>query len=218
MPNRHLSLAIGKEGQNARLAAKLCGWAVDIKSDMDVDLKAYEKQEEPPSSEIPEAQEATLTDEELYELVSSYLVKSNSALEQDSSTGVESQEVIAERIETADVAAKEISEILQTEAQKTEDNSEDALTPEEELLLLELEEGEKIQITQPKETAAAISELPEDIWSIHRSGAGSSQPGSIRFAEDIDELKSGVTGRRERRGGGRSQNKKRGQGNNRRRR
>jgi N utilization substance protein A len=218
VPNRHLSLAIGKEGQNARLAAKLCGWAVDIKSDMDVDLKAYEKQEEPPSSEIPEAQEATLTDEELYELVSSYLVKSNSALEQDSSTGVESQEVIAERIETADVAAKEISEILQTEAQKTEDNSEDALTPEEELLLLELEEGEKIQITQPKETAAAISELPEDIWSIHRSGAGSSQPGSIRFAEDIDELKSGVTGRRERRGGGRSQNKKRGQGNNRRRR
>ena len=218
VPNRHLSLAIGKEGQNARLAAKLCGWAVDIKSDMDVDLKAYEKQEEPPSSEIPEAQEATLTDEELYELVSSYLVKSNSALEQDSSTGVESQEVIAERIETADVAAKEISEILQTEAQKTEDNSEDALTPEEELLLLELEEEEKIQITQPKETAAAISELPEDIWSIHRSGAGSSQPGSIRFAEDIDELKSGVTGRRERRGGGRSQNKKRGQGNNRRRR
>ncbi|HCX63636.1 MAG TPA: transcription termination/antitermination protein NusA, partial [Eubacteriaceae bacterium] len=27
-----LSLAIGKEGQNARLAAKLTGWKIDIKS------------------------------------------------------------------------------------------------------------------------------------------------------------------------------------------
>ena len=31
VPERYLSLAIGKEGQNARLAAKLTGWRVDIK-------------------------------------------------------------------------------------------------------------------------------------------------------------------------------------------
>ena len=217
VPNRHLSLAIGKEGQNARLAAKLCGWAVDIKSDMDVDLTAYEKQEEQSPPEITEAPEAIFTDEELYELVSSSLVTSNSASEQDSSIAVQSQEAIVEEIETADVVVEEIGEILETDPQDTEDKTEDALTPEEELLLLELEE-EEIQRTQPEETAAAISELPEDIWSVHRSGAGSSQAGSIRFAEDIDELKSGVTGRRERRGGGRSQNKKKGQGNNKRRR
>ena len=28
-----LSLAIGREGQNARLAAKLTGWRIDIRSD-----------------------------------------------------------------------------------------------------------------------------------------------------------------------------------------
>jgi N utilization substance protein A len=33
VPESQLSLAIGKEGQNARLAAKLTGWRVDIKSD-----------------------------------------------------------------------------------------------------------------------------------------------------------------------------------------
>ena len=33
VPEAQLSLAIGKEGQNARLAAKLTGWRVDIKSD-----------------------------------------------------------------------------------------------------------------------------------------------------------------------------------------
>ena len=33
VPNNQLSLAIGKEGQNARLAAKLTGWKIDIKSE-----------------------------------------------------------------------------------------------------------------------------------------------------------------------------------------
>ncbi len=32
VPDKHLSLAIGKDGQNARLAAKLTGWRIDIKS------------------------------------------------------------------------------------------------------------------------------------------------------------------------------------------
>jgi N utilization substance protein A len=40
VPDFHLSLAIGKEGQNARLAARLTGWRIDIRSD----------EEEPPGS------------------------------------------------------------------------------------------------------------------------------------------------------------------------
>lgn len=32
VPDNHLSLAIGKEGQNVRLAARLTGWKIDIKS------------------------------------------------------------------------------------------------------------------------------------------------------------------------------------------
>lgn len=35
VPDYQLSLAIGKEGQNARLAAKLTGWRIDIRSDAD---------------------------------------------------------------------------------------------------------------------------------------------------------------------------------------
>jgi len=34
VPERMLSLAIGREGQNARLAAKLTGWRIDIRSDV----------------------------------------------------------------------------------------------------------------------------------------------------------------------------------------
>jgi N utilization substance protein A len=35
VPDFQLSLAIGKEGQNARLAARLTGWRIDIRSDSD---------------------------------------------------------------------------------------------------------------------------------------------------------------------------------------
>ena len=39
VPDYQLSLAIGKEGQNARLAAKLTGWKIDIKSESQVKLE-----------------------------------------------------------------------------------------------------------------------------------------------------------------------------------
>ena len=42
VPDYQLSLAIGKEGQNARLAARLTGWRVDIKSETEMaEEKAY---------------------------------------------------------------------------------------------------------------------------------------------------------------------------------
>lgn len=39
VPDFQLSLAIGKEGQNARLAAKLTGWKVDIKKESEVEAE-----------------------------------------------------------------------------------------------------------------------------------------------------------------------------------
>jgi N utilization substance protein A len=46
VPDYQLSLAIGKEGQNARLAARLTGWRVDIKSESQLaDEEAYAGEE-----------------------------------------------------------------------------------------------------------------------------------------------------------------------------
>ncbi len=42
VPDKQLSLAIGKEGQNARLAAKLTGWRIDIKSASSVEAEKIE--------------------------------------------------------------------------------------------------------------------------------------------------------------------------------
>jgi N utilization substance protein A len=49
VPDFQLSLAIGKEGQNVRLAAKLCGWKIDIKSSSQ--YKASLAEEEPDAGE-----------------------------------------------------------------------------------------------------------------------------------------------------------------------
>ena len=43
VPDRLLSLAIGREGQNARLAARLTGWKVDIKSDVEYQVEFQER-------------------------------------------------------------------------------------------------------------------------------------------------------------------------------
>jgi len=45
VPDRQLSLAIGKEGQNVRLAAKLTGWRIDIKSTSELEAEKAEAQE-----------------------------------------------------------------------------------------------------------------------------------------------------------------------------
>ena len=49
VPDDQLSLAIGKEGQNARLAAKLTGWRIDIKSVSEAASEALRKAEEVPA-------------------------------------------------------------------------------------------------------------------------------------------------------------------------
>jgi len=62
VPDRQLSLAIGKEGQNARLAAKLTGWRIDIKSASAAEAErlakvaALPKVEEAIVDELPEAE------------------------------------------------------------------------------------------------------------------------------------------------------------------
>jgi len=70
VPDRQLSLAIGKEGQNARLAAKLTGWRIDIKSASIAEAEKLAETEPLPeeavvgdelSAELPAIEEPELT-------------------------------------------------------------------------------------------------------------------------------------------------------------
>jgi N utilization substance protein A len=51
VPDKQLSLAIGKEGQNARLAAKLTGWRIDIKSASSAEAEKAAAKPAPPVEE-----------------------------------------------------------------------------------------------------------------------------------------------------------------------
>ena len=51
VPDRQLSLAIGREGQNARLAARLTGWRIDIKSASVAEAEEAALAEQTPTSE-----------------------------------------------------------------------------------------------------------------------------------------------------------------------
>ena len=75
VPDRQLSLAIGKEGQNARLAAKLTGWRIDIKAEStvgpgeitatEIESKVEEvKANEPARKQEPQPWMEVITEEE----------------------------------------------------------------------------------------------------------------------------------------------------------
>jgi len=67
VPDYQLSLAIGKEGQNARLAARLTGWRIDIKSETQATEEsrapATPAQARPEETETPVTEEATAPSE-----------------------------------------------------------------------------------------------------------------------------------------------------------
>ncbi len=203
VPDRHLSLAIGKEGQNARLAAKLAGWKVDIKSDLDVDLS---KMPPAPAQEIESEAHADddgrLNDQQLVEKLATLLeasaevlagtltpeikeeIKSDSADVEIAESDVDEDAILAAMIAQEEPTSGEVQEELP---------QEEGLSAEEELLLLEEDEEEEEEI----DSGSDISDVPEDIWSIHRAGVSGSQSGGmIRFAEDIEDLRGGVTARR----------------------
>ena len=66
VPDRQLSLAIGKEGQNARLAARLSGWRIDIKSASaaEVERIAEAKPVTEEAKPLPEVEEEVVIVEE----------------------------------------------------------------------------------------------------------------------------------------------------------
>ena len=82
VPDYQLSLAIGKEGQNARLAARLTGWRIDIKSETQV---AEERRS--PARAIPAKEAAPATAEEAVPASAEEVPETEAAPEEEPSEG-----------------------------------------------------------------------------------------------------------------------------------
>ena len=227
VPDRQLSLAIGKEGQNARLAAKLTGWNVDIKSATEAEAYAEERariQAEaatvaavtPAVVEVPsEVVEAPVVVDAPIEIAAT----AEPALAEPSvikapvevpapAAPIEAEPVLVESV--ADILVPVTPEpvepeIIQVAAKVEPQNDlESLLDSEDEFDLEALEEATRPD-TEPEPAVAvveqaSIRDIPEDVWSIPQIRPAE-EPGSIRFAEDIQGLRGGVTARRARRSG-----------------
>ena len=220
VPERQLSLAIGKEGQNARLAAKLVNFRLDIKSmseweeikarrqtDVEEATRAavLEKQAGAPASEttsVAEAESVEVVAEELEAVVAEaeqIVEEAAQALALEAAV----DEADAPVLEVAGEVVAEVEEAIAPAAvQETA-----KLSPEEELALLALDEEEEEQDDDDEdgeETAEG-----EDVWKVPAVLPAVAGTGQIRFAEDIignarSAGRSGRKGKRGRGGGGRS--------------
>ena len=204
VPDRQLSLAIGREGQNARLAAKLTGWHIDIKSSTEISLQPT------PAAESDEAVAvvAPPEDEEVVEAVAAPAAV-EAAPEVVEAPAAEAQvEEAAPILEEAPVAEAEQPEPVAGEAAAPQ---EAGISAEEELALLALEEElkaleerEKAEAeTRERELAASAAAIDssEDIWQVGDLPSDDDD-GGLRFAEDILEYRDMTSGRRSRRGRG----------------
>ena len=219
VPENQLSLAIGKEGQNARLAAKLTNWKVEIKSN--VEMEEIEKaaalaEEEARLHAAAEAQD------EPSEEPAEELVEAPAAVVEVTEDAAEVTEVAAEVEEpvVAEPAVPEPEEPeIETPAAEVEE-PEPQEEPEvlEEVVLRELLGDAEEETQTDKEealvgatdTGTSIEDISEDVWSVRNVPAA--QPGVIRFREDIAELDGPdgpPRGRRRRRLGGAGQQNRR---------
>ena len=117
-----LSLAIGKKGQNVRLAAKLTGWRIDIKSEdekrreVEAQFEGLEDGEEGATLTLPgldDAQLVKLSDAGLDtadRLLETSVLNLATIAEVDEETAVELQNAIREQVAAAEQAAAEIAE------------------------------------------------------------------------------------------------------------
>ena len=226
VPDRLLSLAIGREGQNARLAARLTGWKVDIKSDVEYQVEFQERtrlQEEaraaaaavaaeeiavePEAAPVPIAAEV----DQMAETIVAQPVAVEAIADEGARVGltevVEDAVPAAAELQPVDIAVTD--DAAETELAEYDAEVEVVADPEavveavEPLPILE-PVSESIQAAE-EEQVTSLRDLPEDIWQVRRARvrrpaqSDADAPGRIRFAEDIAGLRGGVTASRNRR-------------------
>lgn len=128
VPDYQLSLAIGKRGQNVRLAAKLTGFKIDIKSESDMEAMEQEEEELKDDSffdalnenaeTVSETDESTLLAEDLVETSTEEMM-----LDEDYETGELSPEESEDLIEFAEERDGKSEEDFEASMDEVEDGT-----------------------------------------------------------------------------------------------
>jgi transcription termination/antitermination protein NusA len=185
VPDRQLSLAIGKEGQNARLAAKLSGWRIDIKSQAAYDeyldtlspeereaLTAAKEATVPIEIELPEAKPMpapaasglrALTAEQ--EAVRAFQKqRAEEAAAAAERAGVDGEEPAAAEAEPEEMTMAQVrfaEEILQAEVEAKGGRRSRAKKPEADA------DDEGAKAAKPKRRRVYVDEEDEEEYTVH---------------------------------------------------
>ena len=193
VPDRQLSLAIGKEGQNTRLAARLTGWRLDIKGMTEWEeikeravVSAASKTETAVEPEVPAEAIAEAVEEAIAIVEEAAAI---SAVEEEAEIPKEELDedsILEALIREEEVQAPTPAETATVESLSVEDLGTFTLDDVE----LSEDEDEDEEVDIEEGDLGEITDLPVLI----------PDAGKIRFAEDIVEDFRG--GGRRRRGGG----------------
>jgi N utilization substance protein A len=182
--DRHLSLAIGKEGQNARLAAKLTSWHIDIKGASEAEAERL--------TTVAAVAEAPPEDEATDE---SAVVEPAVAVEEAPvEAAVEEAPVQATTEEVAAPVAEELApvaeELVTGEVAPIEEEPASEEAPAETLAVEEVfptVEERSVPEEVPVASVADERAAPRSIEEIWPSAGQLVKPGQrIRFAEDLN--------------------------------
>ena len=184
VPDKQLSLAIGREGQNARLAAKLTGWKVDIKSSTNAEMERLGRTAPEPTEAAAEEQAIAVAEPEPVQ------VEQTAAPEPAPDAAV-----VAEQTKpvTAEAPQEQIEAEVEPETAETVTEESTGVSAEEELAALSIE----TEATEPAVEEEETVPMTDEIWQVPQlvTAPGATQ---IRFSEDIMVPRAG--GGRSRRG------------------
>jgi N utilization substance protein A len=162
VPDRMLSLAIGKEGQNARLAAKLTGWRIDIRS------QAAAERGDEGIAEAPSTFEPFAPGEE----------PDIDIIEEAEEIAAAAEQAFAEPVPSAaPPPAAPVGPAGSTE--------EAARTEEEDVRFAEAFAQIPIPVGEEREAEDYGEEEDDEEYEIPAIIAPESRPSAIRFAEDV---------------------------------
>jgi N utilization substance protein A len=184
VPDRMLSLAIGKEGQNARLAAKLTGWRIDIHSQAASERAAQGIEEAPSSFEPYAPGETPDIDiiEEAEEVAAAASIEPATTRPALAPAAMSDEAAVAEEEDVAFAAALAEMEVPGREEREAEDYGEEE-TDEEEY------EVPTTVVAELRPTAIRFAEdvRPSEADEAAKKAAAKKVKRAPRFVEETEE-------------------------------
>lgn len=189
VPDKQLSLAIGKEGQNARLAAKLTGWRIDIKSASEAIAETIEKLREDKA-----LRERLAGKVEIFNMASMILKEKEPVEYSDAELNVLSQAIesvsLAEMALRRELKAKQAAE---TEAAKQAAKTRDILAEAEAILTGQAPGTTRVEEEPPTEVGGEIEPAVEaEALETAAVAEVEVQPEAVAAPEAVPEIEEPV--------------------------